>query len=88
MKWSDVETKRIYFLYFVLIWIAYRFWGNTLFSQLGETVIQFPGVDNTFWLFHLLGIPKLMTHNSFVAALADVMLLFIPLLLLKIGING
>jgi len=83
MNWSNMEIKRKYFLYFLLIWVAYRFWGNTLFSQLGETVIQYPDVDNTFWLFHLLGIPKLMTHSSFVASLADVLLLFLPLLLLK-----
>lgn len=83
MKWKEMETKRKYFLYFILIWLAYRFWGNTLFSQLGETVIQYPSIDNTFWLFNLLGIPKLMTHNSLIAALADVMFLFLPLLLLK-----
>jgi len=82
MSISNNHKRGKYYFSFVVIWVIYRFWGNTLFSQLNAPVIQSPDVDNTFWLLSILSIPSFIIHNQIIATLLDIMMLFLPLLYL------
>jgi hypothetical protein len=83
MQNNKIEQRGSWFFYFAMIWLVYRFWGNTLFSQLAEPVLVFPSIDNTFWLFHVLNIPAFISQHQFVATIFDLLLFFFPILFIK-----
>lgn len=71
---TSIEKNRVQFLYLLLIWLAYRFWANTLMSQLGSSSLICPDIDNTFWFFHLLQIPSSITSSAIISTLFDLLL--------------
>ncbi len=83
MQNNKIEHRSRWFFYFAMIWVMYRFWGNTLFSQLAEPILMNPGIDNTFWLFHWLNIPAFITQHQFIATIFDLLLFFFPILFIK-----
>lgn len=70
---------RYYYLGCVLIF-AIRFASSCLFSQLSQPVLISPDIDNTFWLFHWLGIPYLATHSVIWSAVLDILLFLLPII--------
>jgi hypothetical protein len=68
---------RYFYLACVVIWVV-AFFSNTLFSQLSQPVLIDPGIDNTYWLFHYLGIPHRATHSVLWSAVLDIFLFLIP----------
>ncbi len=83
MQNNKIEQRSKWFFYFAMIWVAYRFWGHALFSQLAEPVLVYPSIDNTFWLFHGLNIPAFFTQHQFIATIFDLLLFFFPILFIK-----
>lgn len=87
---NSIENNRVQFLYFLLIWLAYRFWANTLMSQIGSASIICPEIDNTFWLFHLLQIPTSLASSPILSTLFDLslfMLIVSSIFISKIWMN-
>lgn len=83
MQSNKIEQRGRWFFYFAMIWLVYRFWGNTLFSQLAAPVLIYPSIDNTFWIFHVLNIPNFVTQHQFIATIFDLLLFFFPILFIK-----
>lgn len=76
---QQIDIKaRYFYLGCVLIW-AIRFAANTLFSQLSQPVLINPGIDNTYWLFHWLGIPYKVTHSVVWSAVLDILIFVLPI---------
>ena len=67
---------RVIFGIIALIWV-YRFFAHAWISQLLDPVIMQPGIDNTFWLMHLLGIPQFLTQAPFALGLDMLVLISI-----------
>ncbi len=82
MSTSNNVKRAKYFFGMAIVWVLYRFWGNTLFSQLNDPRIITPDVDNSFWLLQLLQIPEFITSNQTIATLLDISMLFLPMLYL------
>jgi hypothetical protein len=83
MQNNKIEQRSRWFFYFAMIWLVYRFWGNTLFSNLAEPVLVYPSIDNIFWLFHWLNIPAFITQHQLIATVFDLLLFFFPILFIK-----
>ena len=62
---------------FILIFISliYSFFSHTLVSQLKMPVLKFPYTDLTYWIFHLLRIPELISQNLPLALFFDGLLI-------------
>ena len=61
---------------FILLAIFYRFMGNNLLFQLGNAPLKNPGIDNTYWLFHLLYIPQILMEYNLLKYIIDFFILF------------
>ncbi|MBP9136285.1 MAG: hypothetical protein KBF31_04695 [Chitinophagales bacterium] len=61
---------------FILIALFYRFMGNNLLFQLGNPPLKNPGIDNTYWLLHLLSIPQILMEFNLLKYIVDFLLLF------------
>lgn len=83
MQNNKIEQRSRWYFYFAMIWLVYRFWGNTLFSNLAEPVLVYPSIDNIFWLFHWLNIPAFITQHQLIATVFDLLLFFLPILFIK-----
>lgn len=62
---------------FLLIFasLIYSFFSHTLVSQLHSPVLKFPATDLTYWLFHFMRIPELISGNTKIAVSFDILLL-------------
>ena len=76
---SQINLRARYFYLSCVLLLAIRFAGSTLFSQLSQPVLIDPGIDNTYWLFHWLGIPYTATHSIFGSAILDILIFVLPL---------
>ncbi|MEO6000963.1 MAG: hypothetical protein ABIN89_29220 [Chitinophagaceae bacterium] len=65
---------------FIFFFLLYYQFSNTLVHQLQSPVLKFPYVDITYWIFHLLKIPELITRNYLISCCFD-NLLFVSCLL-------
>ena len=64
---------RIIFAWLFIV-LAYFFFNNSLLSQLKAPVLLKPGIDNGFWLLHILHIPQFILQQPAVAILFDLLL--------------
>ena len=76
---AQIDIRARYFYLASLIVFVICFLSNTLFSQLSQPVLIDPGIDNTYWIFHWLGIPHAATHSTLWSAVLDMMLFFVPI---------
>ncbi len=77
---SQIDLRARYFYLSCVLIFAIRFVASTLFSQMSQPVLIGPGIDNTYWLFHWLGIPHLVTHSVIWSAVLDILIFLIPLI--------
>lgn len=82
---GHIDLRARYFYLGCVAIFAIRFVSNTLFSQFSQPVLIDPGIDNTYWLFHLLGIPHIATHSIIWSAVLDILLFLLPVMALLIG---
>ena len=59
---------------FILFSLLYSYASHTLIHQLKSPVLKFPYVDLSYWMFHLAGIPELISGNYTLALLLDLCL--------------
>ncbi len=59
---------------FILLWLVYAAFSNTLFHQLQAPVLRYPYVDPVYWILHLLRIPDVVISNYALACTADALL--------------
>ena len=76
---AQVDLRARYFYLSCVAIFSFYFLSNTLFSQLSQPVIIDPGIDNTYWLFHWLGIPRAATHSALWSAVLDILLFLLPI---------
>jgi hypothetical protein len=76
---AQISIRARYFYLGCVLLLAIRFVSSTLFSQLSQPVLIYPGIDNTYWLFHWLGIPHMATHSVVWSAVLDILLFIIPI---------
>lgn len=67
---------------FGLLVFLYHFVANSLLSQLQQPVIIYPDVDNTYWLLHLLNVPRFIVQHPVLAVTLDMSLFALPILFL------
>ena len=77
---GQIDIRARYFYLGCVLIFAIRFASSCLFSQLSQPVLIYPDVDNTYWLFHWLGIPYLVTHSVIWSAVLDILLFLIPII--------
>ena len=68
---SHYEKMRFAVFVFAVFVLIFHFYSNTLLHQLCSPVFVFPEADNTYWLFHLLNIPKFLVSNYWIALSFD-----------------
>ena len=76
----QIEKRARYFYVACLAIFGYRLLSSTLFSQLSQPVLIQPSIDNTYWLFHWLGIPHAATHFMLWSAILDFLLFLLPVM--------
>lgn len=54
--------------------LVYFFFNNSLLSNLKGPVLLHPGIDNGFWVLHILRIPQFILQNQWAAILFDILL--------------
>ena len=77
---AQIDIRARYFYLGCVILFALRFVSSTLFSQMSQPVLIGPGIDNTYWVFHLLGIPHIVTHSVIWSAVLDILLFLLPIM--------
>jgi hypothetical protein len=75
---AQVDIRARYFYLASVLIFGIAFLSNALFSQLSQPVLIYPGIDNTYWLFHYLGIPHRVTHSVLWSAVLDIFLFLVP----------
>jgi hypothetical protein len=56
---------------FIFVFLLYYQYSNILVHQLQSPVLIFPYVDLTYWLFHILNIPSIITGNYLLSCCFD-----------------
>jgi len=64
------------FAFFIFV---YRLLTHSLVHQMRQPVLYETDFDYTYWLYHLTGIPRLLTGNNAIAWIFDISLLFVTL---------
>jgi len=87
MRWSryfknTYEQKANMMVAGVLLLLFYRFMSNALFSQLAQPPFLNPESEWGYQLVFSTNIPQLITNNTVLAALADLLMFTFPLLFL------
>jgi len=77
---AQIDIRARYFYLSCIFIFVIRFASSTLFSQLSQPILIGPGIDNTYWLFHWLGIPHLATHSVIWSAVLDILLFLLPVI--------
>jgi hypothetical protein len=77
---AQIDIRARYFYLLCVLIFAIRFASSCLFSQLSQPVLIGPGIDNTYWAFHWLGIPYLATHSVVWSAVLDILLFLLPVI--------
>ena len=77
---EQIDIRARYFYLLCVVVFGIRFAASTLFSQLSQPVLIGPGIDNTYWLFHWLGIPHIATHSILWSAVLDILLFLVPII--------
>ena len=77
---SQINLRARYFYLGCVLLLGIRFTSSTLFSQLSQPVLINPGIDNTYWLFHWFGIPRMVTHSVVWSAVLDILLFLLPII--------
>ena len=77
---AQIDIRARYFYLGCVILFALRFVSSTLFSQMSQPILIGPGIDNTYWVFHLLGIPHIATHSVIWSAVLDILLFLLPVM--------
>lgn len=77
---AQIDIRARYFYLLCVLIFTIRFASSCLFSQLSQPVLIGPGIDNTYWAFHWLGIPYLATHSVVWSALLDILLFLLPII--------
>lgn len=73
---AQIDLRARYFYLGSAAVLVLGFLSNVLFSELSRPVLIDPGIDNTYWLIHCLGIPRAVTHSVFGSPLLDLALFF------------
>ena len=58
----------------LLLFFISRFYSNSMLHQLCRPILISPEIDNTYWIFHLLQIPEMLTHNIYFAWSFDIII--------------
>jgi hypothetical protein len=74
MTQAQINIRARYFYLGCVAIFVLRLLSSSLFSQLSQPVLIDPGIDTTYWLFHLLGIPHALTHSMIWSAVLDISL--------------
>lgn len=69
----------------VLLLLAVRFLSNALLSQIGSPAVLFEQTEAVYRLFHKTGLLQFLTGHSYASALFDIVLLFLPLVVILTG---
>ena len=77
---SQINVRARYFYVACIAAFSLRFASSVLFSQLSQPVLVDPGIDNTYWLFHWMGIPRLVTQSFIWSAVLDILLFLLPVM--------
>lgn len=77
---QQIDSKARYFYLSCAALFGLRFYSSALFSQMSQPVLIDPGIDNTYWLFHWLGIPAFATRGIWWPAILDMLLFFLPII--------
>ena len=77
---TQIDIRARYFYLGCVLIFALRFISGTLFSQLSQPVLIDPGIDNTYWLSHWLGIPHTVTHSVLWSAVLDILIFLLPIM--------
>ena len=56
-----------------LLILFFRLYSGTMLHQLHSPILISPEADNTYWLFHMTGIPQLLVSNYWIALLFDIL---------------
>lgn len=59
-----------------------KYFTHITFSDFYGVKLFFPGIDNTYWLYFLNGIPKFIANSYFISQLLDCVMVLLPLFLL------
>lgn len=73
---AQIDLRARYFYLGSAAVLVLSFISNVLFSQLSRPVLIDPGIDNTYWLIHWLGIPQAVTRSVVWAPVWDLVLFF------------
>lgn len=73
---AQIDLRARYFYLGSAAVLVLGFVSNVLFSQLSRPVLIDPGIDNTYWLIHWLGIPRAVTQSIFGSPVLDLTLFF------------
>jgi hypothetical protein len=76
----QIDSRARYFYLACLVIFILRFASSALFSQLSQPVLIGPGIDNTYWLFHWLHIPYIVTHSVVWSAVLDMLMFVLPVI--------
>lgn len=73
---AQIDLRARYFYLGSAAVMVLAFLSNVLLSQLSRPVLIDPGIDNTYWLIHWLGIPQAVTRSIVWAPVLDLTLFF------------
>lgn len=73
---AQIDLRARYFYLGSAAVLILGFVSSVLLSQLSRPVLIDPGIDNTYWLMHWLGVPGVVTHSILWAPVLDLVLFF------------
>lgn len=75
MKEINLLSYKKTYYFVVLLLLVKQYCDGLLLHQFNLPVLIFPSIDNTYWLFHLLQIPRLIAGSNFSLIFFDLLLL-------------
>ena len=78
---SIEKFTRVYF-FMVFLFIIKQGFDSLLLHQFALPKLIYPSIDNTYWIFHLMNIPKLIASNEVTLYLFDILLISCSFILL------
>ena len=68
---SRAILQRIVFMFFLLVF-AVNYVSDVSLHQLKSPILKYPGIDRTYWLFGLSGMPQFLAGNYITALILDI----------------
>lgn len=79
-----VLLKRLVLCFFVLLFV-FNWWNGILPHQLANAPLFDVSLDNTFWLFHLTGIPNFLIHQPVLLIILEALLIVLAIIAFRIN---